>query len=110
MRDNISSVEQLLKIRKNSFKQCVVTRGMQGATMYSKELNKFYCPAFASNVVDKIGQNSFLPFYHFFNFKKRLKLSLFIGSMAAAQSVESIENSYNINKNKMLKSISHIIK
>ena len=81
--------------------------------MYSKDLNKFfYCPAFASNVVDKIGAgDSFLPFYSISSILNNdFKLSLFIGSMAAAQSVESIGNSYNINKNKMLKSISHIIK
>ncbi len=115
VRDNISTVEELVKKleKKLLFKECVVTRGMKGSLMYSKKHNKFnYCPAFASNVIDKIGAgDSFLPFYSLSSILKNdSNLSLFLGSIAAAQSVESIGNSYNINKSKMLKSISHIIK
>ena len=37
-------------------------------------------------------------------------ISLFIGSLAAAQSVESIGNSKAVNKNQMLKTIQHLLK
>ena len=36
--------------------------------------------------------------------------SLFIGSLAAAQSVETIGNSKPVNKVKMLKTIEHLLK
>ena len=38
------------------------------------------------------------------------KLSLFIGSLAAAQSVETIGNSVPVSKAKLLKIISHFLK
>ena len=37
-------------------------------------------------------------------------LSLFLGSLAAAQSVESISNSVPVNKVQLLKTIDHVIK
>ena len=39
-----------------------------------------------------------------------LELSLFIGSLAAAQSVETIGNSVPVNKIQLLKTFSHAIK
>jgi rfaE bifunctional protein kinase chain/domain len=115
VRDNTSSIEKLLKKlqKKIHFDECVVTQGMSGASLYQKKINKFvHCPAFASKVIDKIGAgDSFLPFYSVTSLLKLDKrLSLLLGSLAAAQSVESIGNSVSINKNKMLKTISHIIK
>jgi len=38
------------------------------------------------------------------------KLSLFIGSLAAAQSVETVGNSVPVSKAKLLKVISHLLK
>ena len=38
------------------------------------------------------------------------KLSLFIGSLAAAQSVESIGNSKEVNKTLMLRTIENLLK
>ena len=38
------------------------------------------------------------------------ELSLFIGSLAAAKSVENIGNSYTLKKVDLLKSINHILK
>ena len=38
------------------------------------------------------------------------KLSLFIGSLAAAQSVETVGNSVPVSKSKLLKTISHLLK
>ena len=81
--------------------------------MYSKKLNCFFkCPAFASKIIDKIGAgDTFLPFYSFSSkLKQDANLSLFLGSLSAAQSVESIGNSLSVDKNKMLKSIYHIVK
>ena len=91
----------------------MVTQGSGGATLYTAENNQYYnCPAFASRVVDKIGagdamlallscalKNGFSP-----------DLSLFMGSLAAAQSVETIGNSIPVNKVQLIKTFSHAIK
>lgn len=115
LRGNIGSVEKLVKIlsKKIKFKECVVTMGDKGALVYSSKDNKFFkCPAFASKIIDKIGAgDSFLPFYALSSFHtKDIYLSLLLGSLSAAQSVESIGNSQTVNRVKMLKTLSHLLK
>jgi len=115
LRDRESGVELLMKQLSENLhsKNLVVTQGSGGATLYVANENKYHhCPAFASQVVDKIGagdamlallscclKNGFGP-----------DLSLFVGSLAAAQSVETIGNSTPVNKMQLLKTFSHIIK
>lgn len=115
LRNNISPVESLVKklFNKIKFKECVVTMGEKGALIYSKKTNQiFRCPAFASKIVDKIGAgDSFLPFYSLSSLSNHdFSLSLLLGSLSAAQSVETIGNSNIVSKIKMLKTISHILK
>jgi bifunctional ADP-heptose synthase (sugar kinase/adenylyltransferase) len=115
LRDKENSVEPLMKELTNSLniKNIVVTQGSQGAILYSAIEDKYYnCPAFAAKVVDKIGSGdamlALLSCSIQAGFEK--DLALFIGSLAAAQSVESIGNSIPVNKVKLLKTFQHTIK
>jgi bifunctional ADP-heptose synthase (sugar kinase/adenylyltransferase) len=74
--------------------------------------NKIYtCPAFAREVVDKIGAGDAL--LSLLSMCKKNKvddyLSIFLSSLAAAQSVESIGNSKPLDKNLILKSTKHML-
>ena len=70
------------------------------------------CPGFAAQVIDKIGSGdallALLSVCLYSNLDE--KLSLFIGSLAAAQSVETVGNSVPVSKLKLLKTISHLLK
>ena len=70
------------------------------------------CPAFASNVVDKIGAGDAMLSIVSIAFRAGIdkRLSLLLSSLAAAQSVESIGNSISVDKDKMLKVIQNLIK
>jgi sugar/nucleoside kinase (ribokinase family) len=91
----------------------VVTQGSGGATLYVAEKNQYhYCPAFASRVVDKIGAGDAMLALLSCALKSGFSpnLALFMGSLAAAQSVETIGNSTPVSKVQLLKTFSHAIK
>jgi sugar/nucleoside kinase (ribokinase family) len=94
-------------------KNMVVTQGNSGAILFDSEKDKFiYCPAFAAKVVDKIGAGDAMLALISCSLKSNFDadLSLFIGSLAAAQSVETIGNSVPVSKTQLLKTFSHAIK
>ena len=89
----------------------VLTRGADGSILFYK--NKFYyCPAFASNVVDKVGAGDAMMALMslLVNQKFDLKLSLFLGALAAANNVEKLNNLERINKTNFLKNATHMMK
>ena len=91
----------------------MVTQGRSGATLYDSKKNKYhYCPAFAAKVVDKIGAGDAMLALISCSLKSGFgaDLSLFMGSLSAAQSVETIGNSIPVNKIQLLKTFSHAIK
>ena len=89
-----------------------VTKGKDGAFLLNNENFLTKCPAIASKVVDKIGSGdallALLSICLVSGFDE--ELSLFIASIAAAQSVESVGNSSPVSKASLLKTISHILK
>ena len=94
-------------------KLLIVTSGQDGLTLYDKKNNKFlYCPAYASRIIDKIGAGDTMLAILSVLLKSKIDidLSLFIGSLAAAESVESIGNSKFIRKNLLLKKAEHMMK
>lgn len=115
LRDKNSKVNFLMSnlSKKLNIKDLIVTQGSEGATLYNKNLKKyFYMDAFASKVVDKIGSgDTMLSIISIF-----LKLavdktySLLIGSLAASQSVGSMGNKALIDKIKLIKAIDHTLK
>ena len=114
LRDKNQNIELLIK-KLSKFlkvKDLIVTRGKEGAILYnSKEKKIINCPAFASKVVDKVGAGdammSILSILLKSKFNKNL--SLFLASLAGAQSVETIGNISSVNKIKLLKSAQHIL-
>ena len=81
--------------------------------MFNKSKKKFNsCEAFVKLPVDKVGAGDAMLSIIALCLKNELskELTLLIGSLAAAQSVESIGNKESVNKIKILKSIENILK
>jgi rfaE bifunctional protein kinase chain/domain/rfaE bifunctional protein nucleotidyltransferase chain/domain len=100
--------------KKLKIKNLIVTCGKHGAYYYENKSKKFiYCPAFAKNIVDKIGSgDAFMSIFSIINkcFPKNIELSLFISSLATSQVLEDFGNVNVINQNNLLKAIKYILK
>ena len=115
LREKQGALEPLIKelAQKLESSYIVVTRGSDGATLYHRKMDEFFlCPAFASKVVDKIGAgDAMLALISVFLFNDNTPdLSLLLGSLAAAQSVETLGNSVPVAKTLLLKTIQHTLK
>ena len=115
MRNKNDKIEFLIKklSLSQNFKDLVVTRGNQGSVLYNKKNKKInYCGAYAKTAVDKIGAGdamlSIISMCLKYKFDK--DLALLIGSLAAAQSVETVGNKESINKIQILKNLENILK
>tara|TARA_Y100001970_G_scaffold53704_1_gene68093 strand:- start:32776 stop:34299 length:1524 start_codon:yes stop_codon:yes gene_type:complete len=115
LRNKNGKIESLMKelsISRN-INNLIVTRGKDGSILFNKKDKKFnYSEAFASNQVDKIGAGDAMLALSSLCLKLKLdkSLSLLLGSLAAAQSVETIGNKEQVNKTKILKSLENITK
>jgi rfaE bifunctional protein nucleotidyltransferase chain/domain len=115
LHDANSSIDILIKnfLKKNNFKNLVISRGGSGLIYYSKKLRKkINYPAFGVEVKDKVGAgDTLLSFISiFFNEKSSNNhLCFFIASIAAAENIKNYVNSTIINKNSLLKKIMHLI-
>lgn len=115
MRNKKDDIKELtLKLQKKiNAKNLIVTRGKNGAILYSKK-NKFFnqSPAFAKKVVDKVGAGDAM--LSIISLLIRIgapkDLSLLLGSFAGSISVENIGNSESINKKKFLRQIEFSLK
>ena len=96
------------KIKSNSLS---VTQGKVGAFMINKKNEIYKCPAFTKDPVDKIGSgDAFLSILSLCQFKKiDTELSLFLASIAAAKTANTIGNKLPINKSNVLKTILHLL-
>ena len=115
LRDKNTKVELLARklAKLLNINSLVITRGSDGAFIYdSKTKDIFTSPAFASKVVDKVGAgDAMLSIISLLiKLKSQHLLSLFIGSLAGAISVEEISNKTPLNKIKLFKYMEHIIK
>ncbi len=115
LRDKNEKIEDLMKklSKERKIKNLIVTRGKKGSVIYNKIENKFnYSEALANNDVDKIGAGDAMLALSAMCIKLNLdrNLSLLLGSLAAAQSVETIGNKHKVSKIKILKSLENIIK
>ena len=115
LRSREGNLENLMRDLSRRLKatNIVVTRGSNGAILYNKGKRKFFkCPAFASKVIDKVGSGDAMLALLSISLRAGYdeRFSLFLGSLAAAQSVESMGNSKSINMNELIKTIQHAIK
>ena len=115
MRDRNNKTEFLMKklSLQQKIKKMIVTRGKEGALMYNGKDNKFnLCPAFADTAVDKIGAGDAMLSVVSLCLKNKFsdELTLLLGSLAAAQSTETIGNKNSVSKIKILKALENLIK
>ena len=114
MRDKESYLKKLMVklAKRNNIKILVITQGSVGVTLYDLKTNKFNdCPAFATNVVDIVGAGDAMLAIISLCIKLNMDndIALFLGSLAASQSVESIGNSRYVNKYNLLKTIKYSV-
>ena len=102
MRQRDGEIESMAKTLKQmiSAKYISVTQGKDGAILINNDNVAVKCPGFAVQVIDKIGSGDALLALLSICLYSGLDddLSLFISSIAAAQSVESIGNSFPVSK------------
>jgi rfaE bifunctional protein kinase chain/domain/rfaE bifunctional protein nucleotidyltransferase chain/domain len=115
LRNRNSDIKLLLKkiSLDQKYKNIIVTRGSQGAIMFDNIKKKMYfCPAFANKIVDKVGSGDSMLSLVALSIKNKLdkNLTLLIGSLAAADSVEHYANKFSFTKIKLLKNLEHLFK
>ena len=111
-RDKFSSIETLGKLIKknNKIQNVIITRGKNGAVMIDNKSRIINVPAFANSSVDKIGAGDSLFAVCSIALSAGIDgyLSLFLGSLSAAESVKFQGNKFSINKNIIERYISYI--
>lgn len=115
MRNRNSDIKLLMKkiSSEQKYKNIIVTRGSQGAIMFDNKFKKtYYCSAFASKIVDKVGSGDSMLSLVSLSIKNKIdkNLTLLIGSLAAADSVEHFANKSSFKMLKLLKNLEHLLK
>ena len=108
--DNIDHLIRNLFVRiRSDF--ILVTQGVKGSLAFANG-NFTSCPAFATEVVDRIGAGDTLLAITSLCFAAGIPkdLTLFIGNLAAAEMVASIGTGMKLNKINLLKSIESLLK
>lgn len=111
--DNVSEIVALGKkvLKEKKIKNIVITRGLNGAIMIDK--NKVYkCPAFSNKSIDKVGAGDAMLSIISLCLNKKIdkQLSLFLGSLAGAFSVQSIGNSKPLFKSELERNLEYMMK
>lgn len=113
-RDKSTPIVELARgfIKKMKIENLVITMGKNGAIIVSKNGKYIYCPAFAKNVVDKVGAgDSMLSLLSLCLINKIPKdLSLFLGTIIGGLSVEVIGNKKAVIYDELLRTIEFAIK
>ena len=110
---NVQMFIHFLILKKYKINNLIVTRGRNGALLMGNEKNKIIqCPAFTEKVIDKVGAGDTMLSIISLCLKLKIpgELSLLIGSLAGANSVESIANSQTLDKKNLLRKIEYILK
>lgn len=114
LRDTLSNIKSLIKklILEKKIKNIIVTRGKQGAILMNNHFKTFECPAFAKRTIDKVGAGDTMLAITSLAIKLKLdpELALFMGSLAAAKSVETIGNKESISLNQLDRTIEYLLK
>ena len=85
----------------------VVTQGKFGATIFSKNNQKFFCPAFDVKPIDTIGSGDTLFTVLSLCLTSGInpELSLLFSSIAAAMSTQNMGNDFNLNNSNLEKNL-----
>ena len=98
--------------KERNIKELIITSGKNGAMLIDKNFKTYHCPAFASRTVDKIGSGDAMLSLISLGLKLKLdpKIILYLGSIAAAISVETIGNKKSIIFDDLDRSIEYMFK
>jgi len=113
LKDTQNEIKKLVKkfFKKYNIQILVVTSGSLGATIFYKNSSKSVnCPAFGNDIVDKTGSGDSLLALFSICIASGIsdEMSLLIGSLAAADSLQFMANSKLIDKNTLIKSIENL--
>jgi bifunctional ADP-heptose synthase (sugar kinase/adenylyltransferase) len=80
--------------------------------LYKKNSKPVSCPAFVSHTVDKVGAGDAMLSIASLSLNNKLEpdLSIFLGSVAAAMSVETLGNKMSVNFNDLDRNIEYMLK
>ena len=114
LRDRTTDIKSLAKklILEKKIKKLIVTQGKNGVIMMDNKFKLTYCPAFAKNSVDKVGAGDAMLSITSLCLKIKMDpdLTLFLGSIAAANSVETIGNKSSISFEKIDRALEYMFK
>ena len=114
IRDNVLDINILSKKYKKEkkIKHLIVTMGKNGAILVDNSLKTYFCPAFAKKTVDKVGSGDAMLSMMSLCLKLKINpiLILFLGSIVASHSVETLGNKTSINLKDVERSIEFIMK
>ncbi len=113
LRDKKSDIESLVnKFKKQViFDNIIITQGKNGSTLFTRNNQKFNCPAFDLKPVDAVGSGDTLFTFISVSLASGInpELALFFASVAAAFSTQKIGNDYKLNYSEFEKNIKKII-
>jgi bifunctional ADP-heptose synthase (sugar kinase/adenylyltransferase) len=114
LRDNVSDIRVLGKtlVKNKKIDNLIITRGSDGALLINKDCKIFSCPGFALKSIDKVGAGDAMLSIASLGLKLKLdpELVLFISSLAAAISVESIGNKEHVTYQKLDRTLEYMLK
>ena len=114
LKDNESDIKILAKtlLRNKNIDNLIITRGSDGAILMNKDYKVFSCPGFALKSIDKVGAGDAMLSIASLGLKLKLdpELILFISSLAAAISVESIGNKEHVTYEKLDRILEYMLK
>ena len=114
LRDNNSDIKILAKtlMKNKKIKNLIITRGADGAILINNKYKVFSCPGFALKSIDKVGAGDAMLAIASLGLKLKLdpELILFISSLAAVISVESIGNKERVTYQKLDRMLEFMLK
>ncbi len=114
VRDKKTNINLIAKnyLRKNNLRTIVVTRGIEGSLLIDEKLNEYYCPAFNSKPIDKIGAGDCMLAILSLLLKNKIhpKVSLLIASLAASKVINNIGNRYTLDKIELERDLEFLLK
>ena len=114
LKDKKTNIELIGKnfIKKYNLNYLVVTKGIDGSILFDSKLNKYYCPAFNSKPVDKVGAGDAMLAILSILLKNKINplISLMIASLVSSNVVNNIGNKYSISKLELERSLEYLLK
>ena len=114
LKDKKTNIELIGKnfIKKYKLNYLVVTKGIDGSVLFDSKLNKYYCPAFNSKPVDKVGAGDAMLAILSILLKNKIdpSISLLIASLVSSNVVNNIGNKYSISKLELERSLEYLLK